>query len=225
MPQRKRGSRKFNAAVSAEKNQNKIYDFLDDLTVGTVQDNLELAIVEKTLANSRWVIKYYTRTVDKKNNQTIIEHTYQATKAGNLMRKAAPIYPGSIVLVENVSANDTPQFIIIASLDKKNIAEFKKVYEDSYESVKVRLNAGIQFDNKGNALRLFWVDDRIFNAELAANDASTEGVIEFDYGEDEEEDEDEKPKEGEATKKPEPPKKRTYKTITNDDDDLDVDNI
>lgn len=219
MPGKKRGSRRFNSAVSAEKNKDKIDDFISDVIQGVVDEKIELATVDKALSNSRWTIKYYTKT---KDNQ-IHEHIHQATKAGNLLKSAAPIMAGSVVMIENASLNDSPQFIIKCVFSKENIKDFKKVYETSYERVLMKLKNKEHFDEKGNLYRIFWVDERIFNQDLSGNnnEDSLGGVI-FSYSDNEEEPE-------EIIKPVEKPVKRTFKTIshaTKDDElEVDIDNI
>ncbi len=219
MPGKKRGSRRFNSAVSAEKNKDKIDDFISDVIQGIVEENIELASVDKALSNSRWTIKYYTKT---KDNQ-IHEHLYQATKAGNLLKSAAPIMPGSVVMIENVSLNNSPQFIIKCVFSKDNIKEFRKIYETSYERVLTKLKNKQEADEKGNPYRLFWVDERIFNSDLSGNNNEDGlGGVVFGYSDNEEEDQ-------ELIKPVEKPVKRTFKTVshaTNDDElEVDIDNI
>jgi hypothetical protein len=219
MPGRKRGSRRFNSAVSSEKNKLKIDEFMNDVVQGTVADNIELAYVEKTLSNSYWSIKYYTQIRDKQNRISTVEHVYQASKSGNLLKSAAPIMVGSVVVVENISFNSKPQYTIMCVLDKESIKDFKKLYSISYENTLNKIKNG------DTDLRLFWVDDRIFNQEITGNQAEDEAGIIFSY------ESDDKSEEEEEDKKLEKPKKRTFKTVavmeTEDNavSDVDIDNI
>ncbi len=222
MPGRKRGSRRFNSAVSAEKNKFKIDEFINDVIQGTVADNVELAFVEKTLSNSCWSIKYYTQMRDKQNRVSTVEHVYQATKSGNLLKSAAPIMIGSVVVVENISFNSKPQYTITCVFDKESIKDFKKVYNAAYENTLSKIKNG------EDDLRLFWVDERIFNQEIFGNQAEEESGIIFSYDSDNHSEEDVTEEE---IKKLEKPKKRTFKTVvaleTEDNavSDVDIDNI
>lgn len=214
---KKRGSRRFNSAVSAEKNKDKVDDFIKDLLHGTIEESKELAIVDKTLANSRWSIKYYTNA-----NDQITEHTYQATKAGNLLRKAAPIMIGSVVIVEDISPNDNPQFVIIGVLDKDSIKEVKKIHEISYQRTLLRINKQEFADVNGDPLRAYWIDNRI----LAQNSMDTvnednEAGIEFGNISENEDNEEKKEEQKNVVVKKKTIKK-TYKTIRDVDESLNV---
>ena len=216
MPGKKRGSRRFNSAVSSEKNKMKLDEFINEVIKGTVNENKELAYVEKSLSNSRWSVKYYTQRQDRNNRVTTIEHTYQATKAGNLLKSAAPISVGSVVLLENVSCNETPQFIITCVFDKESIKEFKKIYEVAYERILNKLE-------NGEDVRPFWVDNRIFNQDIIAEQQQDTGI---EFGYDDSDEEENNKKEETIIQKP---KKRTFKTISTVEEeeasDVDIDNI
>lgn len=213
---KKRGSRRFNSAVSAEKNKDKVDDFIKDLLHGTVEENKELAVVDKTLANSRWSIKYYTNS-----NDQITEHTYQSTKSGNLLRKAAPIMIGSVVIVEDISPNDNPQFVIIGVLDKDSIKEVKKIHEMSYQRTLLKISKQEYADINGNPLRPYWIDSRVLaqNSMDTVNEDKEAGI---EFGNISESDSEEKKEEQQNVVVKKKPTKRTYKTIRDVDDSLNV---
>jgi hypothetical protein len=211
---KKRGSRRFNAAVSSEKNKDKVNDFIKDILHGTLEENKELAIVDKTLANSRWSVKYYTKSKDQ-----ITEYTYQAIKAGNLLRKAAPIIIGSVVIIEDISPNDIPQFVIIGVLGKDDVKEIKKIHEMSYERTLHRINNKEYADVNGNPLRAYWIDARVLNQNSIDTVNDEEAGIEFGIISEKESEEEEAKPTIVATKKP---TKRTFKTVRDVDESLNV---
>jgi len=185
MPRGKRGTRKFTPAVSAEKNNQAVEELISDVVDGVVPDTIELGYVNKSLGDGRWQVIFYSQKIGADKKQTVIENTIQAIKSGHLSKKGAYIGIGSVVVMENIGCGEKPLYQIIGVFNKDFIREFDKIYQTSYENVRKKLMNGEVFDSKNRAYRLFWVDQRIFDAGKSI--AEDVGGIEFDYQDDEEE--------------------------------------
>jgi hypothetical protein len=154
---RKKGSRAFTPAVSAEKNNQIVNNFISSVLTRTVGSTIRLGSVNKSLGDARWEVRFYTQNA----NGNTIENTVQCTKAGNLSRRGVFIASSSIVVIDDIGSN---HYQIIGCLSKDDIREFKKIDSD-----------------------IFWVPEQLFNVDAKDNDETDDIIFEEDNDEVEEE--------------------------------------
>jgi hypothetical protein len=145
---RKKGSRAFTPAVSAEKNNQVVNNFISSVITGTVTSTIRLGSVNKSLGDARWEVRFYTRS----NNGNAIENVVQCTKAGNLSRRGVFIASSSIVVIDDIGSN---HYQIIGVLSKDDVREFKKIDSE-----------------------LFWVPEQLFNIDAKDDDETDDIIFE-----------------------------------------------
>lgn len=160
---RKKGSRAFTPAVSAEKNNQTVSTFISSIYDNSISETIKLGSVNKSLGDARWEVSFYSK--DKRGNT--VEHNVQCIKAGNLSRRGVFISTSSIVIIDDIGNN---LYQIIGVLSKDDIREFKKI--DS---------------------NIFWVPERLFNSEAVEDDDKEDIIFEQHEEEEKEEVEEIKP--------------------------------
>jgi len=159
---RKRGSRAFTPAVSAEKNNQIVSNFISSIFTNKVNNTTRLGSVNKSLGDARWEVRFYTQNA----NGNAIENTVQCIKAGNLSRRGVFIASSSIVIIDDIGGN---HYQIIGVLSKDDIRELKKI--DS---------------------NIFWIPEQLFNMDAKDDNETDDIIFEEAHDEEEEPEEEKK---------------------------------
>lgn len=140
---RKKGSRAFTPAVSKEKNDMIVNNFISSVIIGKLSESIKLGSVNKSLGDARWEILYY----NKNSKNEFIANTVQCIKAGNLSRRGAFISSGSIVIIDDIGSN---MYQIVGVMSKDDIREFKKINSDMVPEKLFNVDATDNDDTEDN---------------------------------------------------------------------------